>query len=70
MTIFYIKEEYGLRIAGIIALSEFVTYTVSTLLPSGVGMDLEGSIGGTVQAWRWMFVLNGIPCILGAVAIW
>lgn len=70
ITIFYIKEEYGLRIAGIIALSEFVTYAFSTLLPSGVGMDLEGAIGGTVQAWRWMFMLNGIPCILGAVAIW
>lgn len=66
LTTFYTRREIALRIAVLFACSALAG-ACGGLLAFGIGF-LEGHSG--YSGWRWIMILEGLPCIVLGVATW
>ncbi|KIH88118.1 MFS transporter [Sporothrix brasiliensis 5110] len=66
LTTFYTRREIALRIAVLFACSALAG-AGGGLLAFGIGF-LEGH--GGYNGWRWIMILEGLPCIVLGVATW
>ncbi|KAG5930062.1 hypothetical protein E4U42_003223 [Claviceps africana] len=65
LTLFYTKDELALRI-GYLFVSAAVAGALGGLLAYGIG-SMDGLVAG-MRAWRWIFILEGIPSVVLGVA--
>ncbi|GAB7346466.1 hypothetical protein MBLNU457_5157t1 [Dothideomycetes sp. NU457] len=66
LTFWYRPEERAFRVAVILA-SATLAGAFGGAIAFGVG-HMDGS--GGLSAWRWLFILEGIPSLLSAVLVW
>ncbi|KZF21782.1 putative MFS transporter [Xylona heveae TC161] len=66
LTLFYTKRELALRI-GYLFVSSALAGAFGGLLAYGIG-HMDGVAGQ--RAWRWIFILEGLPTVVLGVATW
>ena len=66
LTFWYRADERSIRVAMILA-SATLAGAFGGALAYGIG-HMEGVSG--LSAWRWLFILEGIPSVLSAFAVW
>lgn len=66
MTLFYGRRELALRV-GYLLSAAALAGACGGLLAFGIGF-MDGVAGQS--GWRWIMIIEGIPCMLLAVAVW